>query len=110
MDNNKQDLATDELATLPLDHNWYQKLASNFEIIQQYLDKLDADELVVDDLKNKFDDMSERLNIYDANMQAIVNILSDYDANMQAIVNILSDYDVPIAIVDGKVVDTKEGE
>ncbi|VDH11709.1 Uncharacterised protein [Lactiplantibacillus plantarum] len=91
MDNDKQVLATDELTTLPLDHNWYQKLASNFEIIQQYLDKIDAD-----DLKNKFDDISDKINIYETNMQAIVNILSDYD--------------VPIAIVDGKVVETKEGE
>lgn len=97
MDNNKQALATDELATLPLNHNWYQKLASNFEIIQPYLDKLDTDELGTDDLKNKFDDISDKINIYETNVQAIVNILSDYD--------------VPIAIVDGKVVDTtKEGE
>ncbi|MCG0677991.1 hypothetical protein IMAU80009_02665 [Lactiplantibacillus plantarum] len=97
MDNNKQALATDELTILPLNHNWYQKLASNFEIIQSYLDKLDTDELGVDDLNNKFDDISDKINIYETNMQAIVNILSDYD--------------VPIAIVDGKVVDTtKEGE
>lgn len=97
MDNNKQALATDELTTLPLDHNWYQKLASNFEIIQPYLDKLDTDELGIDDLKNKLDDISDKINIYETNMQAIVNILSDYD--------------VPIAIVDGNVVDTtKEGD
>lgn len=96
MDNDKQSLATDKLATLPLDHNWYQKLAYNFKIIQPYLDKLDIDELEVDNLKNKFDDMSEKLNIYETNMQAIVKILSDYD--------------VPIQIVDGKVVETKEGE
>ncbi len=96
MDNDKQALATNELATLPLDHNWYQKLVSNFEIIQSYLDKLDTIELGVDDLKNKFDDISDKTNIYETNMQAIVNILSDYD--------------VPIAIVDGKVVETKEGE
>lgn len=97
MDNNKQDLATDELATLPLDHNWYQKLASNFEIIQPYLNKLDTDELGSDDLKNKFDDISDKINVYETNMQAIVNILSEYD--------------VPIAIVDGKVVNTtEEGE
>lgn len=91
MDNDKQALATDKLATLPLNHNWYQELAFNFEIIQQYLDKIDTD-----DLKNKFDDMSDKINIYETNMQAIVNILSDYD--------------VPIAIVDGKVVKTEEGE
>lgn len=96
MDNDKQNLATNELATLPLDHNWYQKLAYNFEIIQPYLDKLDTDDLEVNDLKNKFDDISDKLNIYETNMQAIVNILSDYD--------------VPIAIVDGKVVKTEEGE
>ena len=96
MKNDKQSLATNELATLPLDHNWYQKLASNFEIIQSYLDKLDTVELEVDNLKNKFDDISDKLNIYETNMQAIVNILSDYD--------------VPIAIVDGKVVETEEGE
>lgn len=93
---NKQALATDELTILPLNHNWYQKLASNFEIIQPYLDKLDTDELGVDNLKNKFDDISDKINIYETNMQAIVNILSDYD--------------VPIAIVDGKVTRTEEGE
>lgn len=97
MDNDKQALATNELTTIPLDHNWYQKLASNFEIIQPYLDKLDTDELGLNDLKDKFDDVSDKINIYETNMQAIVNILSEYD--------------VPIAIVDGKVVDTtKEGE
>ncbi|WP_369901119.1 hypothetical protein [Lactiplantibacillus plantarum] len=96
MDNDKQALMTDELATLPLDHNWYQKLASNFEIIQQYFDKLDTDELEVGDLNNKFDDISDKIDIYETNMQAIVNILSDYD--------------VPIAIVDGKVTRTEEGE
>lgn len=96
MNNNEQVLATDELTTLPLNHNWYQKLASNFEIIQPYLNKLDTDELGLDDLKNKFDNISDKINIYETNMQAIVNILSDYD--------------VPIAIVDGKVVETEEGE
>ncbi|BBA81379.1 hypothetical protein [Lactiplantibacillus plantarum] len=97
MDNDKQALATNELTTIPLDHNWYQKLASNFEIIQPYLDKLDTDELGLNDLKDKFDDLSDKINVYETNMQAIVNILSDYD--------------VPIAIVDGKVVNTtEEGE
>lgn len=32
------------------------------------------------------------------------------DANVQAIVNILTKYDVPIQIVNGKVVETEEGE
>ena len=83
---------------MPTDNrNLRNTLISNFEIIQPYLDKLDTDELGVDELKNKFDDISDKINIYEANMQAIVKILSDYD--------------VPIAIVDGKVVDTtEEGE
>ncbi|MDX3785529.1 hypothetical protein [Lactiplantibacillus plantarum] len=82
---------------MPTDNrNLRNTLISNFEIIQSYLDKLDTDELGVGDLKKKFDDISNKINIYETNMQAIVNILSDYD--------------VPIAIVDGKVVETKEGE
>ncbi|MGY5269180.1 hypothetical protein [Lactiplantibacillus plantarum] len=96
MDNEKRDLTTDKLATLPLDHNWYQKLASNFEIIQSYLDKLDTDELEIDDFKNEIADISGKINIYETNIVSIVNILSDYD--------------VPIQIINGKVVDTKEGE
>ena len=96
MDNDKKALATSELTTLPLNHNWYQKLASNFEIIQPYLDKLDTDELEVDDLKNKFDDISDKINIYETNMQTIVNILAKYD--------------VPIQIINGKVVEAEEGE
>lgn len=62
-------------------------LNQNFEEIKQSLDKIEA---------YKFDDMSKKLNVYETNMQAIVNILSDYD--------------VPISIVDGKVFETKEGE
>lgn len=87
MDNDKKALATSELTTLPLNHNWYQKLASNFEIIQPYLDKLNTDDL---------DDISDKINIYEDNMQAIVNILAKYD--------------VPIQIVNGKVVEAEEGE
>lgn len=82
---------------MPTDNrNLRNTLIYNFEIIQPYLDKLDTDELGVGDLKKKFDDISNKINIYETNMQAIVNILSDYD--------------VPIAIVDGKVVETEEGE
>lgn len=96
MHNDNQTLTTNELATLPLDHNWYQKLASNFEIIQPYLDKLDTDGLGVDDLKNEIANISDKINIYETNIEAIVKILSNYD--------------VPIQIVNGKVVDTEEGE
>lgn len=82
---------------MPTDNrNLRNTLISNFEIIQPYLDKLDTDELGVDDLKNKFDDISGKINTYDANVQAIVNILAKYD--------------VPIQIVNGKVVEIEEGE
>ncbi|SPD90170.1 hypothetical protein [Lactiplantibacillus plantarum] len=82
---------------MPTDNrNLRNTLISNFEIIQTYLDKLDTDELGVDDLKNKFDDISGKINTYEANVQAIVNILTKYD--------------VPIQIVNGKVVETEEGE
>ena len=82
---------------MPTDNrNLRNTLISNFEIIQPYLDKLDTDELGVDDLKNKFDDISGKINVYEDNVQAIVNILIKYD--------------VPIQIVNGKVVETEEGE
>lgn len=82
---------------MPTDNrNLRNTLISNFEIIQPYLDKLDTDKLGVDDLKNKFDDISGKINTYEANMHELINILSDYD--------------VPIAIVDGKVTRTEEGE
>ncbi|AUS71669.1 hypothetical protein [Lactiplantibacillus plantarum] len=82
---------------MPTDNrNLRNTLISNFEIIQPYLDKLDTDELGVDDLKNKFDDISGKINTYEANVQVIVNILTKYD--------------VPIQIVNGKVVETEEGE
>ena len=90
---------TDKLVTKDMptgNRNLRNTLISNFEIIQPYLDKLDTDELGVGDLKKKFDDISDKINIYGTNMQAIVNILSDYD--------------VPIQIVNGKVVETEEGE
>ncbi|MFS0505881.1 hypothetical protein ACLWN1_11460 [Lactiplantibacillus plantarum] len=82
---------------MPTDNrNLRNTLISNFEIIQPYLDKLDTDELGVDDLKNKFDDISGKINTYEDNMQAIVDILAKYD--------------VPIQIVNGKVVEAEEGE
>ncbi|WEE35048.1 hypothetical protein [Lactiplantibacillus paraplantarum] len=82
---------------MPTDNrNLRNTLISNFEIIKPYLDKLDTDELGVDDLKNKFDDISDKINIYETNIQAIVNILAKYD--------------VPIQIVNGKVVEIEEGD
>ncbi|MEQ6366093.1 hypothetical protein [Lactiplantibacillus plantarum] len=70
MDNDNQALTTDKLATLPLDHDWYQKLASNFEIIQQYLNRFDelAGKINSDrsqqsiDLNKRITDMQQQIN------------------------------------------------
>lgn len=70
MDNEKRALTTDKLATLPLDHNWYRELASNFEILQQYLNKFDelSDKVNFDqsqqstDLDKKLTDMQQQIN------------------------------------------------
>lgn len=70
MNNDKHTLATDKLATIPLDHNWYQKLASNFVIIQQYLNSFDelagkvnsAQSSQSTDLNKKLTDMQQQIN------------------------------------------------
>ncbi|TBX37634.1 hypothetical protein EUZ87_15290 [Lactiplantibacillus paraplantarum] len=94
MDNDKQALATDKLATLPLDHNWYQELASNFEILQQYLNKFDdlADEVNSDqsrqsaDLKKKLTDMQQQMNsrINRITRGADTDAIKEIIANLQA--------------------------
>ncbi|MCS8620223.1 hypothetical protein EFO90_11500 [Lactiplantibacillus plantarum] len=89
------ELITDALP-LPLGRGFREDLVLNFKIIKDQLNELDVDTSAIDELKKKFDDISGEIN--------------DYEANIQAIVNILSDYDVPIAIVDGKVTRTEEGE
>ncbi len=89
------ELITDALP-LPLGRGFREDIVSNFKIIKNQLNELDVDTSALDNLKSKFDNISGKINAYEANMQAIINILSDYD--------------VPISIVDGKVVETKEGE
>ncbi|WP_423348521.1 hypothetical protein [Lactiplantibacillus plantarum] len=89
------ELITDALP-LPLGRGFREDLVLNFKIIKDQLNELDVDTSAIDELKKKFDDISGEINAYEANIQAIVNILSDYD--------------VPIAIVDGKVTRTEEGE
>ncbi|KPN43895.1 hypothetical protein WJL_0968 [Lactiplantibacillus plantarum WJL] len=63
---------------------------------------------------NDLDGAQARLNSdQDKINQDFKNIKDDNktrDANVQAIVNILTKYDVPIQIVNGKVVETEEGE
>lgn len=89
------ELITDALP-LPLGRGFREDLVSNFKIIKNQLNELDVDTSALNDLKNKLDDIYSTMNVYEANMQTIINILSDYD--------------VPIAIVDGKVTRTEEGE
>ncbi|MCG0633676.1 hypothetical protein IMAU80128_01991 [Lactiplantibacillus plantarum] len=90
------ELITDSLP-LPLGRDFREDIILNFKIIKKKLNEPDLDTSELDNLKKKFDDITSKMNAYEANMQAIINILSDYD--------------VPIAIVDGKVVDTtEEGE
>lgn len=90
------ELITDALP-LPLGRDFREDIILNFKIIKKKLNEPDLDTSELDNLKKKFDDITSKMNAYEANMQAIINILSDYD--------------VPIAIVDGKVVDTtEEGE
>ncbi|MGY5246514.1 hypothetical protein [Lactiplantibacillus plantarum] len=74
MDNNKQTLATNELATIPLDHNWYQKLASNFELIQQYL--------------NKFDELTDEVDSYKSSQSTdLIQKLADMQQQMNSKIN-----------------------
>lgn len=66
MDNDKQNLATSELATIPLDHDWYQKLSSNFEILQQYLNSFNK---LADEIKSDQANQSAELNKEFADLQ-----------------------------------------
>lgn len=92
-------LVTDQLSNV-LDDTFRSQLVGNFKTIEKALNDLDGaqDRLSLDQDKINQDFK----NIKDNNKTR--------DANVQAIVNILSDYDVPIQIVNGKVVEIEEGE
>ena len=72
------------------------QLVDNFVKIQQGVNDSLVDQATIDGFQKNLDQLLTDSEIRDANIEAIVNILSDYD--------------VPIAIVDGKVVKTEEGE
>lgn len=73
------------------------QLVDNFVKIQQGINDGLVDQATIDGFQKKLDQL-----LIDSKIR---------DVNVQAIIKILSDYDVPIAIVDGKVVDTtEEGE
>lgn len=92
-------LVTDQLST-ELDDTFRTQLVGDFKEIEKVLNDLDDAQTA---LGSDQDKIKQDLN----------NIKNDNeirDANVQAIVNIMAKYDVPIAIVDGKVVETEEGE
>lgn len=92
-------LATDQLST-ELDDTFRTQLVGDFKVIEKALNDLDTAKATLNSDKDKI-------------IQNLKNIKDDNeirDANVQAIVNILTKYDVPIQIVNGKVVEIEEGE
>lgn len=92
-------LVTDQLSTR-LDDTFRTQLVGDFKVIEKALNDLDTAQATLNSDNDKI-------------IQNLKNIKDDNeirDANVQAIVNILAKYDVPIQIVDGKVVEIKEGD
>lgn len=92
-------LVTDQLST-ELDDTFRAQLVGNFKEIEKALNDLDDAQTTLNSDQDKIN--QDFKNIKDDN--------TTRDANVQAIVNILAKYDVPIQIVNGKVVETEEGE
>ncbi|WP_374851756.1 hypothetical protein ACEQ8K_02830 [Lactiplantibacillus plantarum] len=92
-------LVTDQLSSV-LDDTLRSQLVGNFKAIEKALNDLDGAQARLNSDKDKIN--QDLKNIKDDNKIR--------DANVQAIVNILTKYDVPIQIVNGKVVETEEGE
>ncbi len=92
-------LVTDQLSNV-LDDTLRSQLVGNFKVIEKTLNDLDAVQARLNSDRDKIN--QDFKNIKDDNKTR--------DANVQAIVNILTKYDVPIQIVNGKVVETEEGE
>ena len=100
-------LVSDQLSNV-LDDNFRSQFVGNFKVIEKALNNLDAAQ---DRINSDQDKINQSLKDIDYGLESIKVDNKNRDENIEAIVNILSDYDVPIAIVDGKVVDTtKEGE
>ncbi|WP_063488566.1 hypothetical protein [Lactiplantibacillus plantarum] len=92
-------LVTDQLSNV-LDDTLRSQLVGNFKVIQKALNDLDGAQATLNSDQDKIN--QDLKNIKDDNKTR--------DANVQAIVNILTKYDVPIQIVNGKVVEIEEGE
>lgn len=92
-------LVSDQLSNV-LDDTFRSQFVGNFKVIEKALNDLDTAQATLNSDKDKI-------------IQDLKNIKDDNeirDANVQAIVNILTKYDVPIQIVNGKVVEIEEGE
>lgn len=99
-------LVTDQLST-ELDDTFRTQLVGNFKAIEKALNDLDAAQ---DSLNSYQYKINQSLNDIDKGFESIKVDNKNRDANIEAIVNILTKYDVPISIVDGKVVEIGEGE
>ncbi|WP_372486952.1 hypothetical protein [Lactiplantibacillus plantarum] len=92
-------LVTDQLSNV-LDDTLRSQLVGNFKAIEKALNDLDGAQARLNSDQDKIN--QDFKNIKDNNKTR--------DANVQAIANILIKYDVPIQIVNGKVLEIKEGE
>lgn len=92
-------LVTDQLSNV-LDDTLRSQLVGNFKAIEKALNDLDGAQARLNSDQDKIN--QDFKNIKDNNKTR--------DTNVQAIADILAKYDVPIQIVNGKVVETEEGE
>lgn len=92
-------LVSDQLSNV-LDDKFRSQFIGNFKAIEKALNDLDTAQAELNSDQDKIN--QDLKNIKDENKTR--------DANVQAIVNILAKYDVPIKIVNGKVVEIKEGD
>ncbi|ASI63317.1 hypothetical protein ALX04_006395 [Lactiplantibacillus plantarum subsp. plantarum] len=99
-------LVTDQLSNV-LDDTLRSQIVGNFKVVENALNDLDAAQ---DRLNSDQDKINQSLKDIDQGLESIKNDNEIRDANVQAIVNILTKYDVPIQIINGKVVETEEGE
>lgn len=99
-------LVSDQLSNV-LDDKFRSQFIGNFKVIENALNNLDTVQAELNSNQDKLNSDQDKIN------QDLKNIKDENktrDANIQAIVNILTKYDVPIQIVNGKVVETEEGE
>ncbi|ALC09306.1 hypothetical protein [Lactiplantibacillus plantarum] len=99
-------LVTDQLST-ELDEMFRNQIIGNFKTIEKALNDLDTFQTTLNFEQNK---INQSLKDIDHGLESIKVDNKNRDANIEAIVKILSDYDVPVQIVNGKVLETEEGE